>query len=105
QHLTTCTASARQVMQAYPIFGVFIDAHMVELVDWLCDYNLAHADDPVRFVGFDAQQPQDDHAELVAYLSEVATDDAADLVAGLASCDRTYSETFTAEQHAACTDG
>jgi erythromycin esterase-like protein len=66
---------------------------VVDLVEWMCDWNEAHPTDPVRFFGFDVQQPWQDGPALSAFLSDVAPNSET-LIAGMAGCD---GATYTSE--------
>jgi len=86
-----------------PIFGVFIDDHTAALFAWLCDWNVAHPEDRVRFFGFDAQQPEDDTTELRAFAEAHAPERRAALDAGLAACSLALDDrAITEDDHAAC---
>lgn len=65
---------------------VFASDSTRDLVAWMCQYNQGHPSDPVRLVGFDAQQPWSDWTNLKAFLESAAPADAAALVAGLSTC-------------------
>jgi erythromycin esterase len=68
------------------VFGVFADDHLESLTKWMCDWNKAHASDPVSVFGFDVQQPEVDGPALLAFLDELAGPQAAALKGGVAQC-------------------
>jgi len=64
---------------------------VADLIEWMCEYNQAHSDDPVHFFGFDIQQTWLDGPLLTAFLELVAGDMAAPLSAGIGKCRCTTS--------------
>lgn len=58
------------------VFSLYVGDDTRALFEWLRAFNVAHPDDPVRFWGFDVQQPEEDRALLQAFLEAVAPDDA-----------------------------
>lgn len=54
EYVRSCRGSSRQAM--YSIFAwVWWDSSIQELLEWLCQYNQAHPEDPVVFAGMDSQ--------------------------------------------------
>lgn len=103
-YIERCSGTSRQAMRG--IFGVFAAAATQRLFEDLCDHNRAHPDDPVRFFGFDVQQPEDDHAALSALLEEMLPDEAGELLAPIEDhCLLVYDITPLApEAYEACLD-
>ena len=83
-----CDLAPDQVLDA--IFGVFADDNTAALMRWLCERNLATPSDPVRFFGFDVQQPEQDYADIDAFLLAWAPADEPALYAELDTCHVTY---------------
>jgi len=101
-YVETCSGSARTAVQA-GLFGVWHSQSVVDLVEWMCEWNRGHPDDKVSFFGFDVQQPWDDGRELRAYLERVSPEQAAALVAPFDACDGATAVTQAA-YYAAWTD-
>lgn len=55
------------------LFGVWRSEAVRDLLSWLRRYNLEHPADPVRFIGFDMQQPVADVDQLRAAVPEAAS--------------------------------
>lgn len=70
---------------------------VADLIEWMCQYNQEHPDDPVHFHGFDIQQTWLDGPALVSFLEKTAPDKAEDFATGIALCRCT-----TANSHADC---
>ena len=66
---------------------------VADLIQWMCEYNQAHPDDPVHFVGYDIQQTWLDGPALMSFLELAAPDVAEDFNEGIAKCRCTTSET------------
>ena len=75
------------------LFGVWANRSVLELVQWMCRWNLNHPDDPVSFFGFDVQQPWDDGPRLREFLRVAAPNRAAKLSLGIDGCDGVNSGT------------
>jgi erythromycin esterase len=84
-YVATCQGTPEDALKG--IFGVFASVGTGDLVKWMCEYNQMHPNDPVQFVGFDAQQPWDDVPELKDFLTKAAPADADGLLSALAKCD------------------
>ena len=115
-YVASCQGTPEDALQG--IFGVFASTATRDLVAWMCAYNQQHSDDPLSFVGFDAQQPWDDLPELSAFLTAAAPSDQAALDQGLVQCDGHgyasandyygsggFDAPYTAEAFQACTAG
>jgi erythromycin esterase len=101
RYVERCDITSRQAL--YGIFGVFANANTQYLLEDLCDHNRAHPDDPVRFYGFDMQQPEDDYALLEAFLGEVAPVEGEALLAPIADwCHLDQFAPVTAGDYDAC---
>jgi erythromycin esterase-like protein len=55
KYVASCAGSAQAAVNS--LFTVWRDANVRDLFSWLCDYNRAHASDPVTFIGIDIQEP------------------------------------------------
>lgn len=78
-----------------------------ELVQWMCQYNQQHRQDPISFYGFDMQDPGADGASLEAFLMKAAGSDAASLIAALNNCNGVGGQQstgdITAGAYSSCT--
>jgi len=81
----TCEGRPQDAIRG--LFGVWSDQVVVEVLQWMCDWNTAHPDDPVVFFGFDVQQPWHDAQNMRAFLEAALPDRADSLMDGLATCD------------------
>lgn len=52
-YVRTCEGDPREALRG--LFGVWENVAVLELVEWMCAYNLEHPEDPVHFYGFDIQ--------------------------------------------------
>lgn len=64
--------TAREAMSG--LFAVWYTTEVEALIDWVCQYNQRHPDDPVSFVGFDIQQIDPPVDSLMAFLQRRAPD-------------------------------
>ncbi len=60
--------TAREVIKG--LFAVWSTQEMLELIQWVRDYNLANPDDKLEFVGMDVQNPQLAIDSLTAFLEK-----------------------------------
>lgn len=107
RYLQVCDRPARDVLET-SLFQEYADDHMLALVEFLCAFNLAHPDDPVRVFGFDMQQPEHDVVELGAFLERAAPADAPHLLSGISACQRSQeaiNAPYPAQELEACTAG
>ncbi|WP_119068083.1 erythromycin esterase family protein [Aggregatilinea lenta] len=58
-------------------FWVWNTQEVLDLIEWLRAFNVAHPDNPVQVTGFDAQDPLNPQEAVLAYLREVDPDAAA----------------------------
>lgn len=65
-YVETCEGSAEDAIEG--LFGVWQNESVLELVQWMCDHNRVHPDDPVAFYGFDHQQAWHDAPALKGLL-------------------------------------
>ena len=63
------SGTARDVMRA--MFRVWNTEEMLALIEWLRQWNAAHADHPVHFIGYDMQDHATPVDSLVGFLSQV----------------------------------
>ena len=69
------------------LYSVWASQSMLEMVEWMRQWNVDHPDDPVAFFGFDIQQPWDDGPAIMSFFSDYLPDQAEALNAGIATCD------------------
>jgi erythromycin esterase-like protein len=55
RYVETCAGTPEDAVAS--LFPVWRDAHVRDLLRWMCDWNLAHPGDRVTFLGFDVQEP------------------------------------------------
>lgn len=82
--LRTCEGPAEDAIQA-SLHTIWWDVSTPEILRWLCEYNQAHPDDPVRASGFDIRQPWTDVPALRQYV-ETHDPEGAPLLSGLDTC-------------------
>jgi erythromycin esterase len=111
-YVETCEGDARTAV-VDGLFGVWACETVLEMVEWMCEYNQAHPDDPVTFWGFDIQQPWDDGPLLMSYVT-ANVENPGELIEGIERCNGATYESASAydmdpdamvvdeEDHAAC---
>jgi erythromycin esterase-like protein len=102
-YVATCAGNPTAAAQS--LFAIWRTGATRDLMSWLCEYNKAHASDPVRVMGFDIQQPEADSAALFSFLTKAGT--ATSLAEGLATCSAIYDATkpYSDGDHQACIAG
>ncbi|MCP4901891.1 MAG: erythromycin esterase family protein [bacterium] len=98
EYVQTCQGSGyAQVSNG--LFGVWASREVVDLVQWMCDYNGANPNDPVKFWGFDIQQPWHDWPMLRFFVQRAIANNAAFITGiercngiGYGSADRYYAD-------------
>jgi erythromycin esterase-like protein len=81
----TCDGSARDAIRN--IFGVWQSAEVEAMVQWMCEWNLAHPNDRVHFYGFDIQnQGPQNGAALIDFLHRLGIGDEDPRIGGIRSC-------------------
>ena len=111
-HVETCEGRAEDAIRG--LFGVWQNESVLELIQWMCDHNRAHPDDPVAFYGFDHQQAWNDAPALKRLLVFFGIPAESSRVADLDQCEGATSFTAagyftgrgapTPEKHARCMD-
>ncbi|MDH3253987.1 MAG: erythromycin esterase family protein, partial [Acidobacteriota bacterium] len=97
------------------LFGVWQNESVRDLVEWMCEYNQDHPEDPVYFYGFDHQQAWDDAPRLKSYLIQFGVGESNKKVKRLDSCEGATSGSVSRyfatrrtpippEQHERCLD-
>ncbi|MEL6189523.1 MAG: erythromycin esterase family protein, partial [Myxococcota bacterium] len=85
RYVDTCVGEASAEVTR-GLFGVWANQSVLELVEWMCAWNRAQPDDPVRFVGFDIQQPWADFGALRSVLQPMGAE-ATPLIDALDGCE------------------
>jgi len=83
-YVERCEGELRDAMVGL-YFSVWQSPQTAHTLEWLCDWNTAHPDDPVSFFGFDIQQPWHDGPWLRRWLADVHPEPE-ELLAGLEPC-------------------
>jgi len=106
-YVKTCKGSPEEALQG--IDSVWQSAEMVELVQWMCDWNRTHkkAKDRLDLFGFDIRQPEADGPALIAFLARIGVTGDDPLAAGVQRCNgvsgpRAPHGQVQAGDHAAC---
>lgn len=84
QYVATCQGRATEAVRG--LFGVWQATSVVEMLEWLCEFNRNHPQDPVRFYGFDIQQPADAASHLRGFFQRAAPGDGARLMSAVSHC-------------------
>ncbi|MEQ1565072.1 MAG: erythromycin esterase family protein [Myxococcota bacterium] len=84
KYVRTCRGSSDDALQEF--LWVWEDIALRDMLEWMCEWNEEHPDDPVTIWGWDNQQPWDDGPLLDAYFAESAPADAPALSAGISTC-------------------
>jgi erythromycin esterase len=84
-YVATCQGQPEEVV-AKNMTYTWAAQSVADLVEWLCEYNQEHPDDPVRFYGFDIQQPYIDGPTLVALMDSHQDEETSLLAAGIGQC-------------------
>jgi erythromycin esterase len=86
QFVQTCEGSARDAIRT--IFGVWQSTEVETMVQWMCEWNLAHPNDRVHFYGFDIQSSQapQSGAALSEFLHRLGIGDDDSRLAGIRTC-------------------
>ena len=87
QFVETCEGSPDEALRG--LFGVWQGKEVLDLVQWMCDWNQAQSKprDRVHFHGFDTQQPQYDGPTLLGFLERVGVGPDHPIAADLRQCD------------------
>lgn len=118
-YVASCEGSSDDALSEF--LWVWEDIALRDMLEWMCAWNQAHADDPVTIWGWDIQQPWDDGPRLEGFFEEAAPADAEALSASISTClgvDRRNWQNFFSsadadefyggvdpEDHAACMAG
>ncbi len=85
QFIQTCDGSARDAIRG--IFSVWQSAEVEAMMQWMCEWNLAHPNDRVHFYGFDIQnQAPEDSAALIDFLHRLGIEVGDPRIAGIRLC-------------------
>ncbi|MFH2202973.1 MAG: erythromycin esterase family protein [Elusimicrobiota bacterium] len=84
QYVLTCRDSPEAAMEG--LFEVWHSESVRDLLRWLCEFNQKHPKDPVRFAGFDVQQPWHDWQVLRDFLESIKDSSKEKLMGGISAC-------------------
>ena len=93
-YVASCESSPAQAIRG--LFSVWQDVAVAELLQWMCEWNRAHSNDPVHFFGFDVQQPWHDGPALRSFVERIAPDESEDMLVNLDSCNGVLFESEAA---------
>ena len=82
-YVTTGEGTAEDAL--YGLYNVWQAQSVLDMVEWMREWNGTHPEDPVHFFGFDVMHANQDGAALLACLHDVHPD-VASLAAGITSC-------------------
>jgi erythromycin esterase-like protein len=100
QFVQTCDGSARDAIRG--IFGVWQSTEVEAMVQWMCEWNLAHPNDRVHFYGFDIQnQAPQNGAALIAFLHRLGIGDEDPRIVGIRACPGVETASDLQQCHAA----
>lgn len=106
-YVSTCNGTADDAVRE-GLFSIWHGAAVRDLVQWLCEFNRSHPDDPVVFFGFDISQPEHDGAAVVEILTTLAPPDGDQWIAGLRQCQSPYqanpTPSITDQDYETCVD-
>lgn len=86
EYVDTCAGDAFDAIED-GLFGVWANRSVLELVEWMCDWNRDHPSDRVEFHGFDTQQPWIDPGNLRLFVARLLGAAGNPWINGLALCD------------------
>jgi erythromycin esterase len=87
EYVDTCAGSSDDAVDSL-IFRVWNCSEVRDLLEWMCDWNQLHPEDPVHFYGFDVQNYGDGNtAPLVEFLEELGYEEVDSIVEGILLCD------------------
>jgi len=95
-YVQTCDGDPVELVKEHLIY-TWAGQSVADLIQWMCEYNQEHQDDPVHFMGVDVQQTWLDGAAIMAFLELAPPAEAEPLMAGIAECRCT-----TSPSHADC---
>ena len=108
RYVQTCEGSPEAAINLH--IPVWQSVELRDLVQWMCEWNQAHPDDRVHYLGFDVQGsslgPNLDGPGLIAFLGRIGIPEAHPWVAGIRQCEGvTVSHPFDqipSETHQQC---
>lgn len=86
EYVETCQVSSTDALGS--LFAVWESSETLALLEWMCEWNQEHPNDPVHFYGFDIQNPDDQNlGPLLAFLERLGYGEGDPLVEGIQACD------------------
>ena len=104
QYVQTCAGSPKEAIDLH--IPVWQSEELVDLVQWMCEWNQEHPDDRVHYFGFDIQLPNLDGPGLISFLGQIGIPQSHPWVAGIRQCEGVtvnhYPEPIPAAVHEQC---
>jgi erythromycin esterase-like protein len=89
QYVQTCEGSPEEALDLH--IPVWQSAELVDLIQWMCEWNQAHPNDRVHYFGFDIQGsnlgPNVDGSGLIAFLGRIGIPEEHSWVSGIRACE------------------
>jgi erythromycin esterase-like protein len=89
RYAQTCQGSPAEALNLH--IPVWESEEVAELLQWMCEWNQAHPNDRVHYMGFDIQRPDLDGPGLIAFLGRVGIPETHPWVAGIRACEGVIS--------------
>ena len=104
QYVQTCQGDPKEAIDLH--MSVWHSQELIDLVQWMCEWNQTHPDDRVHYFGFDIQLPDLDAAGLIAFLGRIGIPQRHAWVEGIRQCEGVtrnhYPDPIPAEVHQQC---
>jgi erythromycin esterase-like protein len=108
RYVQTCEGSPEEAIDLH--INVFESVELRDLVQWMCEWNQAHPDDRVHYMGFDIQGsglgPNVDGPRLIDFLGRIGLPEGHPWVAGIRACEGVTvshpADQIPAEVHRQC---
>jgi erythromycin esterase-like protein len=85
RYVQTCQGSPEEALNLH--IPVWESEELVDLIQWMCEWNQAHPDDRVHYFGFDIQRPDLDGPGLIAFLKRIGIPEEHAWIAGIRACE------------------
>jgi erythromycin esterase len=86
EYVESCEGSSEEALDS--LFTVWNSTQTRDLLEWMCQWNRLHADDPVHFYGFDIQNQGDRNTTpLIEFLEQLDYVERFSIIEGIRVCD------------------
>ncbi len=93
RYVQTCEGSPREAIDLH--INVWQSEELVDLIQWMCEWNQAHPNDRVHYYGFDIQMPHLDGPGLIAFLGRLGIPQEHPWGAGVRQCEGVTAYHYT----------